>query len=631
MIANLSASKLRIFPIVSANVYEVNSENSELIPDQKVAIHILELASQNFSTWQTLTGLGLDSTGKLGHLLFQHKLALQAESSSKWQRADFFWKQVQIEFRALQDDPEFWQEIVLKVANIPGCEIINNPIELRHRLLHELFIDTHCGFYNGLMWNVTKPAWQERAFVHIDYIQHLLELSVVDGEEAKKLLGEAWQTRINACKEAKKWQLAIKYSQQRLKYLPNNIGFQGELAEVHYLKNLAKLQEAKNHAQHIQNAKRLLTGIQILEKYLKDYPYNLTIFQLLGSLYYLQAVSLANHHALAKALLCIQKAITYSPDFLQALKVRNDLIETMNQLQEQVNQFRVDIRHGAQLTPKGHRMVAEANASFAAMNIYIDSDEAKETANDFYIAEAVYLWHKIGLPTPPNGWQKELPANSTSGWTSKALLLRDMVKSALQNPPLTKASLPSFWQWKIYDQPDLAALDTKIICAFLERQMFGEEKERVLITPPTGHFKQPPILAPVSRKPKTSSEPFMSWVFSSQDQRIKVQAIAAIVVAIITGSIIMRERAIFTKRENAYQAILAAKQVQNDEAVLKASKEFFNHTSLLKKDERTAQILAIYEESLVRWFPQQSEGEMQAENNQYLELYKKLYKPTVAN
>jgi len=126
-------------------------------------------------------------------------------------------------------------------------------------------------------------------------------------------------------------------------------------------------------------------------------------------------------------------------------------------------------------------------------------------------------------------------------------------------------------------------------------------------------------------------EPFIPWLLSTQDKRIKIQAIAAIVVAIITGCIIMRERAIVAKRDNAYQTILAAKQVQNDEAVLKASKEFFNNTSLLKKDERTAQILAIYEESLVRWFPQQTEGKVQPENNEYLELYKQLHETTEAN
>ncbi len=126
-------------------------------------------------------------------------------------------------------------------------------------------------------------------------------------------------------------------------------------------------------------------------------------------------------------------------------------------------------------------------------------------------------------------------------------------------------------------------------------------------------------------------EPFIPWLLSTQDKRVKIQAIAAIVVVIITGYIIMRERAIVAKRENAYQTILAAKQVQNDEAVLKASKEYFNNTSLLKKDERTAQILAIYEESLVRWFPQQAEGKVQPENNEYLELYKQLHETTEAN
>jgi tetratricopeptide (TPR) repeat protein len=636
MIALLRPTQERVFPIISANIYELSSKKSGLVADQKAARNILQLANESLSPWQNLTGLGLDSKGQLGHLLLQHKLALEAELSSKWQRADFFWNQVQIELKTLLEKAEFWEDISRFIANIPDVQIMNKPAEIRQRLLHELFSDTHCAFYNGLIRNVQKAAWNERAFVHINYIQKLLELSVVSGEEVKNLLGEAWQTRINAYKEAKKWRQAISYCQERLKWLPYNSDFQAELVEVHYLENLAKCSEAQTSSQHSQNAKTLQRGIQKLEKYLKQYPYNLIIFQLLGNSYYLRAVSLQHNSRLSESLLSIQKAIAYNPLGAKAYKKRSELMERMTQLQERANQLLVNIRHnGTQLNHQELKLQAEAKKGFGRMNIYIDSDEAKAMANGFKVAEAVYLWHRIGLLEPHNAWVEsaigvmgtpdgKTKPSHTNNSIKIALLLKDTVSYILQHPPKSASEVIIAWQREVETKPVLAELDNARICIYLEHSLF-EKGDRVLVTPPTGHSEPPQLLRPISTQLKMSTEPFIPWMLSSQDKRIKIQAIAATVLAITTGCIVMRERAIVAKRENAYQTILAAKQVGNDEAVLKASKEFFNNTSVLKNDERISQILEIYEESLVRWFPQQPEG-IKPENNEYLELYKQLQK-----
>ncbi|WP_071192154.1 hypothetical protein [Trichormus sp. NMC-1] len=637
MIAFSGWSQERIFPVISVNLYKPNLDKTETNPDKQAAKNLLELVNQDFSTWQNLAGLGLDAKGKLGHLLLQHKLAIEAEIAAKWQQADFFWNQVRIELKALLKNPELWQEVVKTVTNIPGVHIMNDPEKVRQYLVNELFINTHVAFYNGLIMNTEQTSCKERAFVHIDHIQELLDLSSISAQEVETLLGEAWQTIITAYKEAKKWQQAINCCQQRLKWLPNNIQFQSELTEVHYLKVLAKLREAKTDNQYIQNAKHLLTGIQILEKYLEHYPYNLTIFDLLGSLYYLRAISLANHNSLALALLCIQKAVTYNPYFEKASESRNQLIETMEQLQEQVNQLQGDIRNGAQLTTKGQSIVAEANKGFALMSEYIDSDEAKETANDFYIAEAVYLWHKIGLPEPPKGWQKELPTGvmhttddktisigSTSSWTRKALDLWDVVKNVLQNPPSSKANLAGFWQWAILDKPNLAELDVNVICAFLERKLFAEESDRILVTPPPDTPTEISLLTPIYTQRQAGAEPFLPWLFSSQDRRIKLQAAIATVLVAITGYVVIREPMTVVARNQSYQQVIAAKNLQNDEQVLEAAENFFNNASLMSKDRRTPEVIELYTKSFVRWFSQQPETQLNETAQKHLKQYRQL-------
>ncbi|ACC81767.1 tetratricopeptide repeat protein [Nostoc punctiforme] len=633
MIALLCRPQERVFPVISANLYNLSSEETELTADQQAGKNLLQLANQDFATWQKFTELGLDLKGQLGHLLLQHKLAIEAEIAAKWQRADFFWNQMQIELKALLNKPDLWQTITLIVANKPGVQIMNDPVKLRQHLMNELFINTHCAFYNGLILKSRKLSWKERAFVHIDYIQQLLKLSPVSAQEVKNLLGEAWQTRITVYKEAKKWHKAINCCEQRLKWLPNNIEFQGELVEIYYLKTLSKCWDAETKDQYAQNAKNLQPGIRELRKFLKKYPYNLTIFQLLASLYHLHSVSLVRSHQLFNAFISVQKAITYNPNLAKAYKARNELLDLKNRLQD-------EMESGVPSAWDGYPLLIGANKGFAWMNAYIDSDEAKETTRVFYIAEAIQLWYSIGLSEPREGWMespnsKTKPIKSTSKSTKIAVQLWEALNSVLQHPPQTKADVPSVWKVVVDSSPDLAELDFAPICGYLENSLFEDEtrgegfvtRHRVLVTPPTGHSESSPILTPASIKPRLSTEPLLPWLFSAQDKRIKLQAMVASVLIVVTGYIVMREQTTLAVRQKAYDMILMAKQVQNDEAVLKASKEFFNNAPILGKDERMSRVLELYEESLVRYVAGQPGEQLKKDNEDYLELYRQLQKP----
>lgn len=123
-----------------------------------------------------------------------------------------------------------------------------------------------------------------------------------------------------------------------------------------------------------------------------------------------------------------------------------------------------------------------------------------------------------------------------------------------------------------------------------------------------------------------NTESVIPWLISSQDKRIKLQALVATVLIAATSYIAIRETTIIAKRENSYQTILAAQQVQNDEAVLKASKDFFQNQSFVGTDERIPQIAQIYQESLVRWFSQQPKADMTQDKQEYINLYKQLEK-----
>lgn len=606
MIARPDSGQERIFTPIELNVYIQNFDPSELNADQQTAQNLLALAHKEFAYWEHLWGWKLDVKGQFGRLLLQHRLAIEAELAAQWQRADFFWHQVQIELKLLCKKQQIWQDLALAVTCKSEVTIMSNPSQLRQRLVDELFIDTHCAFYNGLMPQLTKPSLSERAFIHIDYIQQLLEWSAMSGEEVQSLLGVPWQTRITLCQQAKKWQQAIYFCKQRLKYLPHAIDFQNDLAENYYLGTLEKIREPKSEAQHSQNAKRLQAGIHALEKCLENYPYNLSIFELLGALYNLHAISLSNSNYFVEALVSIQTAVTYNPYSEKAFDTRNELVQIMTELQDQIGQVQ-----NVQLNQKGQHLLAQAKKGFKPMNAYSESKAAKKTASASQVAQAANLWQRIGLPQ--EGWQesaadgKTRSTQATASWIKQAFELWDAVVDVLNQPPQTKAELTTAWQTAIAQKPNLSGLNSAMICEFLERKLFGEASDRVLVTPPPPSREQPPILTPISIKCRSGSEPLLFWLFSRQDLRIKVQAVIATVLVLVAGGLIMQDKARSTARDKAYQQILTAQEIQNDLSVVQAAEQFFANVPFRGNDGRNQQVMEFYTKSLVRWFAQQSD------------------------
>ena len=93
LIAHLGDPSQRIFPPITPSLYDGN-ESDGSTPDQQAARNLLSLASKKLSFVQRFLGVGLSPPEQLSRLLLMHKLAVEAELAARWQRADFFWRQV---------------------------------------------------------------------------------------------------------------------------------------------------------------------------------------------------------------------------------------------------------------------------------------------------------------------------------------------------------------------------------------------------------------------------------------------------------------------------------------------------------------------------------------------------------
>jgi hypothetical protein len=250
MIARLESSSQRIFPPIQPTLYSPNQDSVELSPDRQVTQQLLSLSHRELTRWQLWCGWKLDAEGQLAHLLLQHRLAIAAELSAQWQQADFFWNQVYIGLKALSE--KAWGALSTIAANHPGVTVVNNSAQLRQRFVDELLIDTHCAFYNGLVQQEKNRDPNDRAFVHIDYIQRLLAFSALTREESAALLKSPWQERIQACRKKGRWKQAGQICSLRLRYLPS-IEYQNELAEVNYAAAIAQTSPVVTlYASHIR-------------------------------------------------------------------------------------------------------------------------------------------------------------------------------------------------------------------------------------------------------------------------------------------------------------------------------------------------------------------------------------------
>jgi hypothetical protein len=357
----------------------------------------------------------------------------------------------------------------------------------------------------------------------------------------------------------------------------------------------------------------------------------LSIFEALSSLHYLLAIYQFNHGQVAIALASIQQAVTYNPRSEKSVKTRDEFIAIMKQMQVQLKALQTQTN--LELSQEGKSLKKQAEKGFLPMNKYIESKSAQRNLLAFQISQAIYLWRSIGLPEPPKGWemgangdilsldlnQRAILIDATQGWSKLALKLWDSLGIAFSNSPRSKLEIRAMWENITANESDLVGLDSKLICTFLERSFFEEDGDQIPATPPSLPIT-PTLLQPTSIGRKFGTEPFLPWLFSRQDRRIKLQAVLASILLLASSGIMLRERRVNTTRDSAYQQILEAKSQQNDLGVVENA-ELFLADAPLGTDKRNEQVMSLYSESLVRWFAQQGD-QLDSSALQHLERYR---------
>jgi hypothetical protein len=593
LIARSSNVSQRIFPPIGPDLYAVCGQTVKLTPDQRGARNLLSAANKDFSLTQRFLGWRLDAPERVVRLLLLHRLGMEAELAGKWQRADHFWGFVRDEMEALVDRMDLWQEVVQAFANRSRVCVLKDPVQLRQRLVHEVFIDVHCAFYNGYLQAADSLTLESRAFVHLDCIRDLLAFAFVSQEDLQTMLAPAMEAWIRLCEEAQQWDQARELCSALLGYLPDVEEYQDWLARLHLASTLARMEKAKSPRASLRNAKILQEGIDRLEQMHRDYPYSLAVFEALGHLHHQRAINLANSKRFSEAILSAQKAVAYNPMLKQAWETRDALVQLMLRLQTQMQevQTRLARQRRARLTAEGTRLLREASRGFSSAEAFVKS-RAAEVTEAFYAVQGRRLWRDIGLSEPSDRWDER----------SRALLVA--MTQVLREPPSSRGEMAAAWDQMAAEDKDLAKLDTAPICAYLTQRLFEDEPAPAqrASAPASATLQQPPVMAGVSTRRRWGGEPFALWLFSGKDKRIKVQAVVALVLVLLVGWLAIRDLSVRAARDAAYAQIVETAGSQDPLGIIQGAEAYFANKPLNGRDGRDEQVRTLYTEAFVRWF-----------------------------
>lgn len=572
MIACRTGASPRIFPPVTPDLYTALHDDPAT-PDQQAARRVLDLADRPFTWKQRYFRWGLDAGGRVGQLLLLHRLALSAELAARSRRADFFWRAAVAELGRLAGQEAVWREVARSVLPGTADAVLSDPDELRRRLVREIFIDTHIGFFNGRVKLLDKLSPDDRASAHLAYIQEIVACARLDPGEANAVASTVAEARVELHEEAKHWAPALEEVTGLLARHPDNFDYQAKLAGLHFSKAVGELGDDPSEQAQLRDANLLLHAINRLEEIRKQYPSNSAIFEYLARLHHLRAVKLSNGDHLSQGLLEIERALALDPSLEEAKKTREQIKELMKKLKAKLDEVERQMRRSLfpTLTEQGRLLQEEVRKGSKEADAYAASAQAKETAEAYSEAWVRTLWRQVGLAEP------------TEHWTERAVALVKAMGVVIDHPPADVEQLPVFWQ-AVAAELDLEDLDAAPICRFLSQRLFkAAEGEKAPEAPG-------PVLVPRSDKCRGGTEPLVYWLFSRQDVAVKVAAAA--VFAWLTwaaGSTIAKEgnRA---RRDQAYAQLVQAANRGDDATVVAAAGEFLALVPARDGDRRAGQV-----------------------------------------
>jgi hypothetical protein len=554
-------------------------------PRARAARAILALAEgRGLNRVQRLAGAGLNPRGRVQRLLHVHRLAREAEAAGETVRADFFWAR--------------FQDLLPRVAQDAACRgalaelatgvEVASPQALLHRLVDEVFVDTHLGFYNGRTPAGGPP--DDRALLHLVHAERLLRWSGMSPDERQVLEGAITLARVEHATAAGRWSDAVAACTHLVQRAPHDPAYQDRWVECMLHGALAGLHPGGNPAYTGSEAAVLDWAIARLNDFRGRHPGAESAYPALARLHAAHAVRLAAAHNLPDALVSMARALAFCPWLQDGEALADQLSGQMHELLATARGGAIDLRRspGTGRNSGRAQMRMQAQRGFRPLQAFLDSGEADRIAQARRMATGIRLWRGVAPGEPGDDAE------------ARARALVEALDRVLGDPPAQAAGLAGAWAAAVKDEPELAGRDPAPVLAWLRGQLFPDHADAA--APPA-----PPAPAPRAQAPRLPSgrrrwrrsEPFGYWLFTPGNARLKLQAAAAVLLLLGFGVVWGREAVHLKRRAGAYEEALAA-QAAGDDLRIMAAAERFLESSVLARDGRVERMEEMFSQAVVR-------------------------------
>jgi hypothetical protein len=610
----------RLFPPVGESMF-VPEAHTGLSPGEVLARGLLALADRPMTRRQRVLGRKLAPLGLLGRSLWLFREAMRSELAGRWGLADFFWIQSRDALRSLLDSPGDWDQVI---SSVGGDAIYQEeppePDEWACLLVDEVFIDTHCGFYNGCVPQPGVQALDQRAFDHVAAIEECMALRPEPASpgDRSSLLAPAWELRLKLARVARRWDDAREAIAKLRELFPERVEYLDLMVDVEVEQTMRSLVNTKYYPLvDLEDAERIDEGIERLEAFRREFPDVLSTFAALGTLHHLRGVKLASGGAVSEALVEAGRAQSHAPELEGVEATIGKISEQLQTVIEQGWAIRQDPRFvDESLLSQGlERICAESRKGDRPFREYLESGEPEETANALDAARDRDLWRRVGLPAPADRWDERSRA------------LRAAVTKVLESHPTDRAEALRAWSTVVAGDEILGEIDPEPVIQFLLARISAGHAELKRREPddaagpvPRG---EPPILPGPERGSRRTKEPFEFWLLGRRGLWLKVPAVAAaILLAVGIGMAVQRTRS-DRAREQAYALVQRAEEARDYLGIIRGIESFLAHRPLWNRDPREGRLRALYDEAMVKWFVGRGRP-VDAETRDHVDQYRRL-------
>lgn len=529
---------------------------------------------------QLLTGYGLDPRAWFARLLKHRRQGIAGEVAGRWAVANFYFDECVAKLKSRGPAHPQWQWMAEQCVRSFGCSVL--PVEVYRGFIDELFLDLHCGFYNGYGALADGARAAARQPAHVDYLRSLLNLSQAPDETWRQLLAPALEEQCGRRTRAGESDAAVSAAEELLKRFPGEIKYADLFARTLFERAVKNLSGGQTEAGGKKDAASLAAPVGRLEELVRQCPDSLGAFQYASDLHRLRAVRMANSGDVSESMVEIQKSLAYWPgdkDAQEDAKKIGELIRGMQQRAAELDQALARNSRLA-LSASGLKTKREAAAGFHPANEFVNSKEREQITASWERAQLHGLWLKAGLAIPADHWDE------------RAARLLTAISQARSRLSEGASAFPSMWREIFAVDPELAQLDQEKIRRYLFNEPAGNAADATRPEAPRME---------VNPNGRMGVEPFWAWLWTAQNPMLKIQAAAACLLLLLSVSLGGYRALRLHQREAAWKYLQNASAAGDSLNEIIDCERFFS-TSPPATDPRVEQVKNLYRDALARWF-----------------------------